>query len=107
MGLARRAVLEAGGRFVAGGLVSEPSEAWCLEPHELAALLRGEAGPSAADIAGRVRLRTEQIALEERIPLQKIEKPANKGRLTPDPLNDPHGERLILTSAVELPPKRR
>ena len=42
----------------------------------------------------------------ERIPLQKFERPREKGPAIADPLGNSHGDRLVLSSAVELPPRR-
>jgi len=42
----------------------------------------------------------------ERIPLQKFERPKEKGPIATESLRDSHGDRLILTSSVELPPRR-
>ena len=58
VGLARRAVLEAGRRLNARGALADPAHAVDAEAAELAALLRGEPGPSADEVAERFRRRT-------------------------------------------------
>jgi rifampicin phosphotransferase len=57
-GLTRRALLEAGRRLHARGLLLEPGHAVDLQLDELAALLRGEPGPSPADAAAHHGWRT-------------------------------------------------
>jgi rifampicin phosphotransferase len=57
-GLARRAVLEAGRRLHGTGRLAEPAHAIDADVDELVALLRGEPGPSAEEVAERVRWRT-------------------------------------------------
>lgn len=57
-GLARRAVLEAGRRLHAAGRLVEPAHAVDADAGELGALLRGEPGPSAEEVAERYKWRT-------------------------------------------------
>lgn len=57
-GLARRALLEAGRRLHARGLLLDPAHAVDLEMDELSALLRGQPGPSPADAAAHHEWRT-------------------------------------------------
>jgi pyruvate,water dikinase len=57
-GLARRAVLEAGRRLHAAGRLTDPGHAVDADADELAALLRGEGGPSAEEVADRFHWRT-------------------------------------------------
>jgi pyruvate,water dikinase len=60
VGLARRALLEAGRRLAARGDLADPAHAVDADAAELAALLRGEPGPSAETVAERSRLRTSR-----------------------------------------------
>ena len=57
-GLMRRALLAAGDRLVAANKLAEREHAVELTPSELRALLRGEPGPSASEIAEHFRFRT-------------------------------------------------
>lgn len=57
-GLARRALLEAGRRLRAKGLLAEAEHAVELDADEAALLLRGEAGPGAGEVAERFTWRT-------------------------------------------------
>jgi len=57
-GLARRALLEAGRRLAGAGKLAEAEHAVDLTPDECTALLRGEPGPSADEIAAHVNWRT-------------------------------------------------
>ncbi|MDT4913796.1 MAG: rifampicin phosphotransferase [Pseudonocardiales bacterium] len=57
-GLARRALLEAGRRLTAAKRLHAAEHAVDLTDGEVAALLRGEAGPSADEVAARVAWRT-------------------------------------------------
>ena len=57
-GLARRALLEAGRRLVARGLLFDPAHAVDLRVDELSALLRGQPGPSPAEAAAHHEWRT-------------------------------------------------
>jgi pyruvate,water dikinase len=57
VGLARCALLEAGRRLVARGALADPEHAVDADAAELAALLRGEPGPHAEEVAGRFRRR--------------------------------------------------
>jgi rifampicin phosphotransferase len=59
VGVARRAVLAAGERLKARGLVHEPSHVVDASTSELVALLDGRPGPSADELAQRVRWRLE------------------------------------------------
>ncbi|GAA4694404.1 hypothetical protein GCM10023215_35010 [Pseudonocardia yuanmonensis] len=58
VGLARRALLEAGRRLTARGALADPEHAVDTDAAELAALLRGEPGPTAQEVAERFRRRT-------------------------------------------------
>jgi rifampicin phosphotransferase len=58
VGLARRALLEAGRRLAARGALADPAHAVDTDAAELAALLRGEPGPTAEEVAARFRGRT-------------------------------------------------
>jgi pyruvate,water dikinase len=58
VGLARRALLEAGRRLAARGTLADPAHAVDTDAVELMALLRGEPGPSAEEVAERFRRRT-------------------------------------------------
>ncbi|MFC7362589.1 PEP-utilizing enzyme [Nocardioides astragali] len=57
-GLARRALLEAGRRLHARGLLLDPAHAVDLQVDELSALLRGQPGPSPAEAAAHHEWRT-------------------------------------------------
>ncbi|HLU55209.1 MAG TPA: PEP-utilizing enzyme [Pseudonocardia sp.] len=57
-GFARRAVLEAGRRLAGRGALADPEHAVDADAAELAALLRGESGPSAQEVAERFQRRT-------------------------------------------------
>jgi rifampicin phosphotransferase len=57
-GLARRAVLEAGRRLHAAGKLAEPAHAVDMDAAELGALLRGEPGLGAGEVAARYEWRT-------------------------------------------------
>jgi pyruvate,water dikinase len=57
-GLARRALLEAGRRLQARGLVFDPGHAVDLRVDEISALLRGQPGPSPAEAAAHHEWRT-------------------------------------------------
>jgi pyruvate,water dikinase len=58
VGLARRALLEAGRRLAARGALADPEHAVDADAAELAALLRGAPGPGADEVAARFRRRT-------------------------------------------------
>ena len=58
VGLARRALLEAGRRLAARGALADPEHAVDADAAELAALLRGRPGPTAEEVAERFRRRT-------------------------------------------------
>ncbi|GAA2899813.1 hypothetical protein GCM10010472_67520 [Pseudonocardia halophobica] len=58
VGLARRAVLEAGRRLAARGTLADPAHAVDADAAELVALLRDEPGPAAQEVAERFRRRT-------------------------------------------------
>ena len=60
IGLARRALLEAGRRLAARGRLTDPAHAVDADAAELAALLRAEPGPSAEEVAERFRRRTSR-----------------------------------------------
>ena len=60
VGLARRALLEAGRRLAARGTLADPEHAVDADAAELAALLRGESGPTAEQVAERFRRRTSR-----------------------------------------------
>lgn len=57
-GLTRRALLAAGDKLVAAGKLKARDHAVDLAPAELRALLAGEPGPTADEVAGRVTYRT-------------------------------------------------
>jgi rifampicin phosphotransferase len=57
-GLARRAILEAGRRLHEAGKLADAAHAVDMDADELGALLRGEPGPSAEEVAERFRWRT-------------------------------------------------
>jgi pyruvate,water dikinase len=59
-GLARRALLEAGRRLHRADKLDDPAHAVDMEAAELAALLRGESGPSAEEVAQRYHWRTSR-----------------------------------------------
>jgi len=59
IGIARRAVLAAGERLKARGLVHDPSHLVDAASSEILALLEGQPGPTADELAGRVRWRLE------------------------------------------------
>jgi pyruvate,water dikinase len=63
-GLARRAVLEAGRRLAERGLVHDATHAVDLTRDEACALLRGEAGPSADEVAAHVEWRTTKTVAD-------------------------------------------
>jgi rifampicin phosphotransferase len=67
-GLARRALLEAGRRLHRTGKLADPTHAVDTEAAELAALLRGEPGPSAEEVVQRYRWRTSRT-IEDAPPL--------------------------------------
>jgi phosphohistidine swiveling domain-containing protein len=58
VGLARRALLEAGHRLAARDALADPRHAVDADAAEIAALLRGEPGPTAEEVAERFRRRT-------------------------------------------------
>jgi pyruvate,water dikinase len=58
VGLARRALVEAGRRLAARGALAAPEHAVDLDATEAAALLRGEPGPSPEEVAARFTRRT-------------------------------------------------
>lgn len=60
VGLARRALLEAGRRLAARGALTDPAHAVDADAAELAALLRGAAGPGAEELAARYQRRTSR-----------------------------------------------
>jgi rifampicin phosphotransferase len=60
VGLARRALLEAGRRLAGRGDLADPAQAVDADAAELAALLRGEQGPGADTVARRSWLRTSR-----------------------------------------------
>ena len=60
VGLARRALLEAGRRLAARGALAAPEHAVDAEAAELAALLRGAPGPGAEEVAARFHRRTSR-----------------------------------------------
>ncbi|MBK5289068.1 MAG: hypothetical protein JJE46_11445 [Acidimicrobiia bacterium] len=64
VGLTRRALLEAGRRLVASGRLTNPDSVICLTPSEVAALLRGEPGPTVAEVDDRSTLREFQLSLD-------------------------------------------
>ncbi len=68
IGLARRALLEAGRRLHSAGKLADPVHAVDMEAAELAALLRGEPDPTAEEVAQRYRWRTSRT-IEDAPPL--------------------------------------
>ena len=64
VGLARRAILVAGDKLVAAGKLKARDHAVDLAPAELRALLAGEPGPNADEVAGRVAYRTTHTVLD-------------------------------------------
>ena len=67
MGLVRRALLEAGRRLAAKGLLEEAEHVLELSPEELAGLLRGDGGPTGVECARRA---TERLSIRmEEAPL--------------------------------------
>jgi phosphohistidine swiveling domain-containing protein len=62
-GMARRALLAAGERLKARGLVHEVTDLVDATPAEVSALLEGRSGPSADELAARVRYR-DTVSLE-------------------------------------------
>jgi phosphohistidine swiveling domain-containing protein len=58
VGLARRTLLEAGRRLAARGALADGAHAVDTDAAELMALLRGEPGPTADEVAARYRRRT-------------------------------------------------
>ena len=91
VGLARRAVLEAGRRLNARGALADPAHAVDVEAAELAALLCGEPGPSADEVAERFRRRTTRTVDDapQRLgpppapppPLEALPEPARRATL--------------------------
>ncbi len=91
VGLARRAVLEAGRRLNARGALADPAHAVDVEAAELAALLCGEPGPSAHEVAERFRRRTTRTVDDapQRLgpppapppPLEALPEPARRATL--------------------------
>lgn len=59
-GIARRAILAAGDRLVAAGKLEKPEHAVELTHDELVALLNGQAGPSASELAEYFHYRTSK-----------------------------------------------
>ena len=59
IGVARRAILAAGDRLKARGALHDPSHLVDASTSEILALLEGRPGPTADDLAGRVRWRLE------------------------------------------------
>ncbi len=64
MGLLRRAFLEAGRRLTAAGGIADPGHVFELDTPEVAAALRGEPAPDAAEVAHRADERVRQAAAE-------------------------------------------
>ncbi|MFO0694407.1 MAG: PEP-utilizing enzyme [Polyangiales bacterium] len=63
VGIARRALLAAGDRLAARGLLGHREHVVDLDPEELSALLVGRSGPTPTEIQGRVRWRqTKTVA---------------------------------------------
>ena len=64
IGLTRRAYLEAAPRLVAAERISEPARVFELDTFEVAAALRGEAGPSSTEIDERAAHRAWEATLD-------------------------------------------
>ncbi len=62
-GLTCRALLEAGSRLVGRGPLTAPGHVFCLEPREVAELLRDQTVPTAETIVGRSADRERQLSL--------------------------------------------
>ncbi|NMO88237.1 PEP-utilizing enzyme [Actinomycetospora sp. TBRC 11914] len=94
VGLARRALLETGRRLAARGALADPEHAVDADAAELAALLRGEPGPSADQVAARFRRRTTLTVDDAPLligpppspppPLDAVPEPARRATLATD-----------------------
>lgn len=81
VGLARRALLEAGRRLAGVRRLAAVDAVICLTPAEVVALLRGGPGPSAAEVADRWALREFQLSLDPPDQLGPDEEPPPFGAL--------------------------
>ncbi|MFC5950818.1 PEP-utilizing enzyme [Pseudonocardia lutea] len=94
VGLARRAVLEAGRRLAARGALADPEHAVDADAAELTALLRGEPGPATQEVAERFRRRTTRTVDDAPPtigpppppppPLEELPEPARRAALAVD-----------------------
>lgn len=99
-GLARRALLEAGRRLHARGLLLDPGHAVDLTIDELAALLRGQPGPSAAEAEAHHRWRTTQASEDAPPFLNAMPAPPPPAELLPAGAR--RGARAVQASLVNL-----
>jgi pyruvate,water dikinase len=82
-GLARRAILEAGRRLHERGLLLDPEHAADLRVEELAALLRGEGGPTPAEAAEHHAWRTTRTIADAPAYLNAMPAPPPPADLLP------------------------
>ncbi len=82
LGLIRRGVLEAGRRLSARGALQDPDDLFDATPGEIDALVRGEPGPSADELAER---RQHRLAARDADPPVQLgtDEPAPSGELPP------------------------
>ncbi|MEZ5407623.1 MAG: PEP-utilizing enzyme [Acidimicrobiales bacterium] len=91
IGLTRRAYLAAGERLATRGRLDGPADVFELDLPELAAVLRGDASPTAADVAARAEERRWQATLE---PPEYLGAPMAKPDVRPLP---PASRRMMET----------
>lgn len=84
-GLARRAMLEVGRRLVAGGRLDAVEHAVELDPDEARALLTGDGGPDAAEVADRFVWRTTTTTADVPDFLRAMPAPPPPGEWLPRP----------------------
>ncbi len=85
VGIARRAILEAGRRLVARGLLTDAEHAVDLDADEATALLTGRPGPSADEVAARVAWRTSKTVADVPADLGGMPAPPPDANLLPAP----------------------
>lgn len=85
VGIARRAIIEAGRRLVARGLLSDAEHAVDLDAEEATALLAGRPGPSADEVAARVAWRMSKTVADAPPELGGVTAPPPDPNLLPAP----------------------
>lgn len=101
MGLTRRAYLAAADRLTARGALHQPADGYELDIPELAALLRGEPGPTADEIAARADERRWQSSLQ---PPEFLGAPMAEPDLGPLPPATRRTMGIILSATLMLDP---